>query len=73
MREDICEHMMDDDDLDPSDIGLKVSKGEATLNRTAEPRHAKRRAEDCAASVSGIKHVQNNLRLKESQAEGKTG
>lgn len=28
-----------------------------------EPKTAKRRAEDCADSVRGVKHVQNNLRI----------
>ena len=31
--------------------------------RTIGSRHAKRRAEDLAEDVSGVKHVQNNLRV----------
>ena len=29
----------------------------------------KRRAEDCADSVSGVKHTQNNLRIREMPRE----
>jgi osmotically-inducible protein OsmY len=34
-----------------------------TLSGTVTSRMAKRRAEDLADSVSGVEHVQNNLRV----------
>jgi hypothetical protein len=46
---------------------VKVSNCEVTLSGTVESREAKRRAEDCADSVSGVRNVQNNLRI---QAQG---
>lgn len=70
ITEDINENLTHDGDLDASEIDVKVSKGEATLSGTVESRDAKRRAEDCADSVSGIKHVQNNLRVKQSGSSG---
>jgi hypothetical protein len=39
-----------------------VVGGEVTLTGTVESRYAKRLAEDLAESVSGVTHVQNNLR-----------
>ena len=38
--------------------------GEATLTGTIARREDKRRAEDIADRVSGVSHVQNNLRLR---------
>ncbi len=35
-----------------------------TLDGTVSTRLQKRRAEDCAEDVSGVKHVQNNLRVQ---------
>jgi len=34
---------------------------EVMLTSIVDSREAKRRAEDCAESVSGVEHVQNNL------------
>ncbi|HXR89686.1 MAG TPA: BON domain-containing protein, partial [Steroidobacteraceae bacterium] len=41
------------------------SNGEVTLNGAVDSRQAKRCAEDIADSVSGVRHVQNNLRVRE--------
>jgi hypothetical protein len=41
-----------------------------TLNGTVTSRFAKRRAEDCADDVSGVGHVQNNLRVNTAPRPG---
>jgi hypothetical protein len=61
--EDINERLTDDHHIDASDIGVKVEGGEVTLSGTVEDRAARRRAEDIAESVSGVGHVQNDLRV----------
>jgi hypothetical protein len=38
------------------------------LSGTVDSRDAKRRAEDCAEAVSGVRHVQNNLRIQQAGA-----
>ena len=43
---------------------MVVSGAEVTLNGTVETRYDKRLAEDIAESVSGVTHVQNNLRVE---------
>ena len=43
-----------------------MSSGEITLNGTVASRDQKRRAEDLVEDVSGVKHVQNNLRVEDS-------
>jgi len=67
IREDVNDRLTDDHMLDASDIETKVSNGEVTLNGHVESRQAKRRAEDVADRIAGVKHVQNNLRVKERQ------
>jgi hypothetical protein len=64
IREDVCERLLQDDYLDASDIEVSVKAGEVALNGTVQNRHAKRRAEDLVDLLSGVEHVQNNLRVK---------
>jgi osmotically-inducible protein OsmY len=69
IREDVCERMTEDEQLDASEITIQVSKGEVTLNGTVSDREQKRHAEDLAERVSGVKDVTNNLKV---QASGQT-
>lgn len=63
IRDDVNDRLSDDPHIDASDVEITVSDGEVTLNGTVNERFAKRHAEDIAESVSGVKHVQNNLRM----------
>ena len=67
IREDVNDRLTDDAMVDASEIEVTVSKCEVTLNGTVDTRMAKRRAEDIAESVSGVRHVQNNIRVKERE------
>lgn len=64
--EDACDRLTDDRQVDASDITVTVQSGEITLDGTVDSRFAKRRAEDCVDGLSGVRHVQNNLRVKEA-------
>ncbi|WP_284164783.1 BON domain-containing protein [Frigidibacter sp. SD6-1] len=64
LEEDVNDRLTDDDWLDASDITVEVKDQEVTLEGFVASRQAKRRAEDCADSVSGVQHVQNNLRVR---------
>ena len=70
IRDDINDRLSDDDWLDASEIEVAVDKGEVTLTGTVARREDKRRAEDLVEQVSGVKHVQNSLRI---QHHGLTG
>lgn len=63
IKEDVSERLMDDGRLDATEIEVTVQDGEVTLNGTVPERFAKRHAEDVAERASGVKHVQNNLRV----------
>lgn len=69
IREDVCEWLTEAHDVDASDIEVEVVAGVVTLSGTAENRYAKRLAEDLAESVSGVREVQNNLRLRSGEAQ----
>ena len=62
------DNLTDDWGVDAGNITVKVSNGEVTLEGTVSTRLQKRRAEDCAEEVSGVKNVQNNLRVQERPA-----
>ncbi|MEZ0167094.1 BON domain-containing protein [Microvirga sp. TS319] len=78
IREDVSDRLTDDPFVDASEIEVSVSSCEVTLSGTVDSREAKHRAEDCAERVSGVRHVQNNLRVQQSgmgqgTAEGAAG
>jgi CBS domain-containing protein len=61
--EELNERLTDDARLDASEIDVRVENREVTLTGTVRDRDEKRRAEDIAESVSGVSHVQNDLRV----------
>jgi CBS domain-containing protein len=73
IREDISERLTDDAMLDASEIEVQVQNREVTLTGTVRDRNERRRAEDLAESVSGVSHVQNNLRVGQRQGTHATG
>jgi len=63
IREDVNERLMDDDHVDASGITVQVKDGTVTLTGTVDERWEKHRAEDIADACSGVRDVQNNIRL----------
>jgi hypothetical protein len=66
VHDDVNDRLMDDPHLDASEIEVSVKDGEVTLSGAVFRREDKRRAEDLAERVSGVTHVQNNLRPRDS-------
>lgn len=64
IKEDVNDHLGDHWMLDASNVEVEVKGTEVTLNGTVDSKENKRRAEDITDSVSGVTHVQNNLRVK---------
>jgi hypothetical protein len=67
IREDVSDRLTDDWRVDATEIEVTVSGTEVTLTGTVTSREQRRRAEDIAESVSGVTHVQNNLRVKNQE------
>jgi osmotically-inducible protein OsmY len=63
IREDVCELLTEDPDIDASDMEVSVSDSEITLSGTVRSRDEKRLAQDLAERVSGVRDVHNHLRL----------
>jgi osmotically-inducible protein OsmY len=63
ISDDAHERLTDDTWLDASNIAISVSACEVTLSGTVESREAKHRAERLVEDISGVTHVQNNLRI----------
>lgn len=64
LLEDANERLMRDSSVDASKITVTCEGNAITLTGTVDSRAAKRRAEDIVDDISGVKHVQNNLRVE---------
>jgi hypothetical protein len=64
IRDDINDRLADDSFIDASDIEVDVKDSDVILTGTVASRDAKRRTEDVSESVSGVKNVENRLRVK---------
>lgn len=64
IREDVCDRLSEDDELDASDISVTVSGGEVTLEGNVPDRRSKHRAEDICDSIAGVRDVHNHLRTR---------
>lgn len=64
IREDVCDDLTYAPDVDASDVVVAVSEGEVTLSGEVEDRFTKRRTEEIAEEVSGVRNVHNRLRSR---------
>ena len=65
IRENVCEALTDDDNVDATNIEVTVRNGEVILTGTVDDRFTKRMAEEVVERVSGVKDVQNQLKVRE--------
>lgn len=73
IREDVNDRLTDDWQIDASEIEVQVNNCEVTLAGTVRSREEKRRAEDLAENVSGVRHVQNNVRVQQGSGTALAG
>lgn len=64
IREEVSDRLTDDPRVDASEISVQVQDGLVTLTGTVTDRDQKRRAEDVAEAVGGVKDVNNSLRVE---------
>lgn len=67
IREDVCDWLTDDPQIDASSMEVTVKDAEVTLSGSVNSREEKRRAEDLVEAISGVKDVHNNLRVMPQQ------
>ena len=63
IKEDVNDRLSDDAHIDASDIDVSVNNCEVTLTGTVNSRWEKRHAEDIAEATSGVKDVENRLKV----------
>jgi osmotically-inducible protein OsmY len=63
IREDVCDRLSMDDEVDASEIEVQVKDGEVTLEGSVQTRHMKHQAEDVIEDLPGVKDVHNRLRV----------
>lgn len=66
IREDVCDRLSWNDEVDATGISVSVAGGEVTLEGSVETRHMKREAEDVAETVPGVSDVHNRVRVRKS-------
>ena len=70
VKEQLSDRLMDDDDIDASEISIEVKNGEVTLSGTVNSREQKRAAEEIAEQSPGVREVQNLLRVSQGDSSG---
>ena len=68
IREDINDRLSDDPYVDASDIEVSVNNSEVTLSGSVYDRSTKRRAEDLVESISGVRNVENRIRVNREES-----
>jgi osmotically-inducible protein OsmY len=68
INDEVHDRLTEDRHIDASGVTVTVQDGEVTLSGTVTSRHAKHHAEHIIEDLSGVKHVQNNLRVQEPSA-----
>ncbi len=64
IREDVCDRLSHQWDVDASEVEVQVSNGEVTLTGSIADREQKFRVEHIADGVGGVNEVHNQLRVK---------
>lgn len=63
IREDVCERLSGDDEVDATEVTVRVQSGEVTLEGSVPTRHMKRVATYIAENISGVQDVHNVVRV----------
>ncbi len=70
IRDDVNDRLSDDSFIDASDIDVTCENCEVVLTGTVDTKEEKRRAEDIAERVSGVKNVENRIKVKSRENTG---
>jgi osmotically-inducible protein OsmY len=73
IREDVCDRLTMNPEVDASNIEVQVNAGEVTLRGAADSRFTRRAAEDIAEAIPGVKHVHNEIRVSQEHTAGTGG
>ena len=68
IREDVCERLAWEGGVDVSEVTVEVTEGTVILAGTVPQRPMKHRIEDLSAACSGVKDVDNRIRVAPMEA-----
>jgi CBS domain-containing protein len=71
IHEDVCERLMGESGVDPSDVSVRVEGGLVTLTGTVPSRQMKYRIEELADRCPGVNEIDNRIRV--NRGEGMMG
>ena len=69
LKEIICERLMEDPEIDASEISVEVRNREVTLQGTVDDRRTKYEVEELIERCGGVKDVKNELRVRSRSSE----
>jgi len=72
VKEDVCERLMHNGDVDAGDVEVEVKDGTVTLTGSVDARWMKHRIEDIADGCSGVKDVRNQVNVSRGNMDGET-
>jgi hypothetical protein len=70
IRDEIADRLADDRSVDASDVSVHVHQGRVTLTGSVMNRAQKRRAEEVADRISGVKDVTNSIDVTSPEEHG---
>lgn len=70
IHEDVCEALSYNPQVDASEVDVKVKEGEVTLMGTVNERRMKRLIEETVENVSGVRDVNNQIRVNDLWGKG---
>lgn len=70
IKDDVNDRLSDDSFIDASEIDVTCEDCEIVLTGTVDSKEEKRRAEDIAERVSGVKNVENRLKVRSRENTG---
>jgi BON domain len=68
IKEEVCDRLTVDPDVDAFEIEVSVQDGEVTLEGAVPDRRMKRDAEDCVELISGVREIHNRIRVGGARA-----
>ena len=69
LREEVCDRLMADPEIDPGELSVSVADAEVTLSGSVADRAMKRGAKACAEGILGVRLVHNRLRVEPDEGD----
>jgi len=70
IKEEICDTLMRDSEIDVENVTIEVSECVVTLKGQVDSKHCKRMVEDLCEEVLGVKEVENQLKCSQRHSQG---